>query len=173
MDAEPHPEIMQLLLALDEAYEKNAWHGPNLRSSFNRLTVEQALHRPIAGRPNLWELCLHCAYWKYVVWRKVAGNIKRGAFPRKGSDSFPRESGTLAEWKADFALLDEMHANLRQAVAGLDPARLCEAAGGKYSLDFYIRGAALHDVYHAGQAQWIKLGRLVVPAGTPRSYSIP
>ena len=154
---ETNPEISQLLKMLDEGYDHEAWHGPNLRSSLNRLTLAQALFRPTPKHRNLWELTLHCAYWKYVVWRKVAGDVKRGAFPRKGSDWFPRTGGTLEELRADLALLDEMHANLRHAVTALDPARLHEA-GGQSSLDHYIRGAAMHDVYHAGQAQWIKQG---------------
>jgi hypothetical protein len=153
-----HPEILSLLRMLDEGYNQEAWHGPNLRGSLNRLTLAQALWRPTPKHRNLWELTLHCAYWKYVVWRKVAGGLKRGAFPRKGSDWYPRTEGTLEEFRADFALLDDMHAKLRESVAELDPARLHEAAGGSNALAFYIRGAAMHDVYHAGQAQWIKQG---------------
>lgn len=152
-----HSDITQLLRMLDEGYDHEAWHGPNLRSSLSRLTVKQALWRPTPNHRNLWELTLHCAYWKYAVWRKIVGG-KRGAFPRKGSDWFPKSEGTGAEWKADFALLDEIHAKLRQAVADLDATRLHEVVGKNYTLDFYIRGAAMHDVYHAGQAQWVKQG---------------
>ena len=150
MSTEATPEIAQLIRLLDEGYDHDAWHGPNLRTSLNRLTVAQALWRPGPKQRNLWELILHCAYWKYVIWRKLTDGPK-GGFPRKGSDWFPRDAGTTAELRADIALLDEMHANLRRAVAELDPARL-EAEG----LGHYIRGAALHDVYHAGQAQWLK-----------------
>jgi hypothetical protein len=148
---ESHHAVAQLLQMLDEAYDHSAWHGPNLRAPLKKLTVEQALFRPGPGQSNLWELILHCAYWKYVIWRKVVGGVKRGSFPRKGSDWFARTEGTAAELREDLALMDEIHSKLRQAVVELDPARLSE--GG---LDHYIRGAAMHDTYHAGQVQTIK-----------------
>jgi hypothetical protein len=151
-----HPQLVLLLSMLDEAYDHNAWHGPNLKNCFHRVTVKDALWRHTPDGCNLWELLLHCAYWKYVVWRKVAGDVKRGFFPRKGSDFFSRTEGTASEWKADLALLDEIHANLRSAVAALDPAKLHQIAGKSDTLAFFIRGAALHDTYHTGQAQTIK-----------------
>ena len=149
---------MDLIALLDSAYHRPSWHGTNLRGSIRGLSLDAVSWRPAPGAHNIWELAVHCAYWKYVVWRKVAGNVKRGAFPRKGSDWFPRTEGTLEELRADLALLDEMHANLRLAVAALDPAQLNVAPGESSTLSFYIRGAALHDVYHAGQAQWLKQG---------------
>ena len=47
-----HPTITQFLRILDEAYDHEAWHGPNLRSSLNRLTLKQALFRPTAKHRN-------------------------------------------------------------------------------------------------------------------------
>jgi DinB superfamily len=67
------PEIHVLLRLLEEAFQKQAWHGPNLKGSLRGLTAEQAAWRPDPTRHNIWELAVHCAYWKYAVRRKLTG----------------------------------------------------------------------------------------------------
>lgn len=149
-------EIKALLVLLDEAYNKPAWHGPNLRGSLRRLSAQQAVRRPAPGRKNIWEIAIHAAYWKYAVLHRLAGR-KRGSFPLKGSNWFPRENADEPAWKADLQLLDRIHAELRVAVAGLAPALLeTKPRGSKHSYRRLIQGAALHDVYHAGQIQTLK-----------------
>jgi hypothetical protein len=93
-------------------YERKAWHGPNLRGSLRGVTAEEALWRPAPGRHCIWELAVHCAYWKYAVRRKLTA-VKRGAFPRKGSNWLPPGDS----WEADLRLLREEHLALRDAVA--------------------------------------------------------
>src|SRR5690348_8617231 len=77
--------VQVVLRVLDDAYDKPAWHGPNLRSSARRALAAEAAWRPADHHPNIWELVIHAAYWKYVVRRKLRGE-KRGRFPRKRSD---------------------------------------------------------------------------------------
>ena len=60
-----------LLRILDDAYERKAWHGTNLRGSLRGVTADEARWRPAPGRHNIWELAVHCAYWKYTVRRKL------------------------------------------------------------------------------------------------------
>ena len=155
----PAPEIALLLHDLDQAYDHKSWHGTNLRSSLVRVTPEEASFRPCPRRHNIWELAVHAAYWKYVVRRKILGE-KRGSFPLKGSNWFPRpseETGpALAAWKADLALLDEVHRSLRAAVAGFDSELLPRKQGSKYTYLDLIAGVAAHDLYHAGQIQLLK-----------------
>src|SRR6202022_3143178 len=87
---EPSVDSADLVLALlDEAYEKRAWHGPNLKQSLRGVSAKQAAWRPAPGRHNIWELAVHSAYWKYAVRRKIAGR-KRGSFVLEGSNFFPR-----------------------------------------------------------------------------------
>ena len=162
-DQEPAPEISLLLRALDEGYEAAAWHGPNLLGSIRRVGVGEAAWRPADGQRNVWEIVVHAAYWKYVVWRRLRGET-RGGFPRKGSDWFPcppadaarSAAATAAAWKADVALLDEMHRKLRAAVAETPPGDLHKTVSGGMSNAGFIRGAAAHDVYHAGQIQTLR-----------------
>jgi hypothetical protein len=151
------PEIAELLRLIDEGYEKRAWHGPNLRGAIRGLTARQAAWRPGPGRHCIWEIVLHCAYWKYAVRRRILG-AKRGSFPRKGSNWLlpPHPGGDLA-WRQDVALLAEMHRQLRTAVAGLSPGDLgTRPRGSRVSTRAIVAGVAMHDVYHAGQIQLVK-----------------
>jgi hypothetical protein len=98
-------EIELLLSILDEAYEKQAWHGPNLRGSLRGISAGQAAWRPGPGRHNIWEIAVHAAYWKYAVRRRLTGE-KRGSFPFKGSNWFQRpESISEKAWQDDLRLL--------------------------------------------------------------------
>ena len=143
-------EVELLLTGLDEAFNKKSWHGPNLRGSIRGVTAEDAAWRPGPDRHNIWELTLHCAYWKYVVRRKLTGE-KRGSFVLKGSNFFKRpEELSEAAWKKDMGVLESEHRLLRATVAGLN---LSPKADAQMHL---IRGAAAHDIYHAGQIRLLR-----------------
>jgi hypothetical protein len=146
-----------LLSLLDQAYDRPAWHGVNLKGSLRGLDVTTVAWRPGKGRHNIWELAVHCAYWKYAIRRRILGE-KRGSFPLKGSNFFARHGVEgKGVWLADLALLEDCHRSLRAAVAGLSPRELSRrSATGKWTLLQMIQGAASHDLYHAGQIQLIK-----------------
>lgn len=151
-------EIELLLGLLDEAFDKKAWHGPNLRGAVRRLSAEEAARRPFPGRHNVWEVMVHAAYWKYAVRRRLTGE-KRGSFALPGSNWFPRPSGAASEaaWRVDVALLVAEHRKLREVVAALPGRRLHEkSSGSRYTNLALIRGIAAHDLYHAGQIQLLK-----------------
>ena len=156
-EAVPHPEIKHLLGLLDEAYNRAAWHGPNLRGSIRGVTAHEAAQRPTAGRHNIWEIAVHAAYWKYAVRRRLAGE-KRGSFSLRGSNWFSRPiDSTEKAWRADVALLEAEHQKLRELVSTLQRADLDHPArGSRTSVRRLIAGIAFHDVYHAGQIQLIK-----------------
>jgi len=145
-----------LLHLLDEAFDRKAWHGPNLFGSVRRLSPEEAAWRPAPGRHSAQELALHCAYWKYAVRRKLTGE-GRGSFPLKGSNFFPREGNAAhAAWAADRKLLQEEHRKLRAAVEAFPASKLsARAPGVSHSFRRLIAGAAAHDLYHAGQVRLI------------------
>lgn len=146
-----------LLQILDQAYDRRAWHGTNLRGSIRGLTLKEALWRPAADRHNIWEIVLHAAYWKFCVRRHVSGN-RDLKFPRQGSNWFDLpEPGLAAQYKADVALLGREHAALRKAVGGLPASRLKKMPPGlTWRYEQYIYGIASHDLYHAGQIQILK-----------------
>ena len=169
------PEVAQLVAIIDQAYNKTSWHGTNLRGSLRRVTPAQAAWRPAAGRHNIWEIAVHAAYWKYAAARRFTGGT-RGSFPLKGSNWFvrpvaPRASiatvwktrlrsldlNPASAWQADLDLLDDMHDELRAAVARLSAKELSRTPPGKKVSNFaLVSGVAAHDLYHAGQIQLLK-----------------
>ncbi|MBZ5575411.1 MAG: DinB family protein [Acidobacteriia bacterium] len=150
------PAIALLLAALEEAFQSRSWHGTNLRGSLRGVTAKESVWRPGPGRHNIGELAVHAAYWKYVVRRTITG-AKRGSFPLKGSNWFPREAVDAAGWRRDQRLLAEEHRRLRDAVAAFPTAQLGTlSAKKKYTYAALIRGIAAHDLYHAGQIQLLK-----------------
>lgn len=155
----PGAEIDVLLEMIDQAFDRRAWHGTNLRGAVRGVTAKEAAWRPGKGRHNVWELVVHAAYWKYTVRRRLLGE-KRGSFPLEGSNWFPRpEPGraTEAAWKKDIALLVETHKSMRAAVAVLSPRELdTRPRGTKFDTRGLVVGIAAHDLYHTGQIQIIK-----------------
>ena len=141
-----------LLALLEEGFTRAAWHGPNLRQSLKGVSAKDAARRPASARHNIWELVLHCAYWKYAVRRKIEGE-KRGSFALKGSNFFTRpEKGkaTEADWRADRALLEMEHRALMQSARNVlktNPSRKALRM---------LYGVAFHDVYHAGQIRLLR-----------------
>jgi hypothetical protein len=152
-------QIELLLRLIDEAFDRKSWHGTNLAGAIRGLDVEVASWRPQPRRHNIWEIVIHAAYWKYVVWRQLTGG-PRGSFPVKGSNWFRRPeagAGEREQWKADVASLRATHRSLRNAVAALDPKELItQPKGSKLSRLTLITGIAAHDLYHAGQIQLLK-----------------
>ena len=149
-------EIQQLLDMVDQGYDHKSWHGTNLRGSLRGLTATQVVWRPEPGRHNIWELTLHAAYWKYVVWRRLT-NAQHGSFPIKGSNWFERNEADDKAWRSDLALLGRMHRSVRDAVAALPAKQIyTKPAGSKVSNFALISGIAAHDFYHAGQIQLLK-----------------
>jgi len=155
--AEVHPQIRLLLNLIDQAYEKKAWHGPNLRGSLRGLTAAEAAWRPQPQRRSIAEIVLHAAYWKYIVRRRLRGD-KRGSFALKGSNWFPVPVPlTETSWRQYLELLKRAHRDMRAVVAELPHQRLGDKPGGsKVSNATLISGIAAHDLYHAGQIQLLK-----------------
>ena len=148
-------EHRRLLALLDEAFDRKAWHGPTLKGALRGVTASQAAWRPAPGRHSVWELAVHCAYWKYAVRRRLTGE-KRGSFPHEGSNWFPRPRNLGdAAWRADLELLHDQHRLLRETVAALPASALAATPAGERRAHM-IRGIAAHDLYHGGQVSLLK-----------------
>ena len=150
-------EIRLLLQLIDEAYQKRAWQGTNLRGSIRGLTAQEAAWRPAPDRHNIWEIMVHAAYWKYIVRRRLLGE-KKGYFLLKGSNWIKRPLEiTEKSLREDIRLLDEMHRSMCEAIVLLKPSDLNrKPAGSKFTNISIISGIACHDVYHTGQIQLLK-----------------
>jgi len=158
--ARQNGEVAVLLHALDEAYDRRAWHGTALKGSLRGVTARQAAWRPAPGRHNIRELAVHAAYWKYRVRRRLTGE-KRGSFPMDGNNWFELSGAGEKAWRSERELLEREHRALRQAVAELPRGRLAGPLPGtrRRTALREIAGIALHDVYHTGQIQLLKAMR--------------
>jgi uncharacterized damage-inducible protein DinB len=150
-------QVNDLVFLIEQSYDKKAWHGTNLRGSIRGLSAREAAWRPGPGRHNIWEIVVHCAYWKYIVRRRILGEQK-GSFPLKGSNWFQRSTNfTEQAWREDVKLLESCQRSMLDAVSQLTPRDLPrKPKGSKVSNLAFIIGIASHDVYHAGQIQLLK-----------------
>ncbi|MBW3600235.1 MAG: DinB family protein [Planctomycetes bacterium] len=150
-------ESLALLLdVIDQGFDRQSWHGPNLRGAIRGVTHEEAAWRPQHQRHNIWEHVLHAAYWKYTVRRRIL-NEKRGSFPLKGSNWITPAATTAEAWRRDVQLLVDTHQSMRAAIADLPPDQLPKPLpGAKITYFFLISGIAAHDAYHAGQIQLLR-----------------
>lgn len=142
-----------LLRSLELAFDKRAWHGTTLLGSLRGLDAESASWKPGPGRHSIHDLVVHCAYWKYVVRRRLTGG-RRGSFYRSGSNFFPTSP---EQWKGDVSALKREHLELLQAVRALTLVQLdVTPPGSTFNVRDTVLGAASHDLYHAGQIQLLK-----------------
>ncbi len=127
-------EVVQLLLSsFDEAYERKAWHGPNLRASLRGVTAAEALKRPGKGRHNIWELAVHAAYWKYIGRRRLTGD-RQSKFALKGSNwTIAPSRVSEGDWREVIRLLDIEHRALREAIASVSDATLRDPRSSAFS----------------------------------------
>jgi hypothetical protein len=137
---------------IGEGYDRRAWHGPNLRSALRGVKVEEALWTPVAGRHSIWEIALHCAYWKHRVTVRVTGVRTRFARPGFDWPRLPAEPDAAA-WAADLELLKTAHAGLLDACSA--PWAVPRKATIRNPVDQLV-GIAFHDVYHAGQIRLLR-----------------
>lgn len=142
---------------IERAYSKRSWHGANLAGSLRGLSVKQAFWRPAKNRHNIWELTVHSAYWKYIVWRKLA-NRPDSTFAVKGSDWIkPPEKPSEEEWKKAKLILAKYHKLLLEEIREFEPTKLyLKMPDSKLRYIDIVLGVAAHDLYHAGQIQILK-----------------
>ena len=149
--------VRALLCVLDEGFDGRAWHGPNLVHALRGVDPALAVWRPAESRHSIWELTLHAAYWKWTAAKRMG--VVAGRFARRGAN-FPivPEPADADAWDRDVRLLWSEHARLREAVAALTTADLGRQLGasGEWTVEETVRGAAFHDVYHAGQIGLLK-----------------
>ncbi|GAB5536364.1 MAG: hypothetical protein Rubg2KO_26130 [Rubricoccaceae bacterium] len=140
--------------ALDRAFDKPSWHGPNLGDALRDLSEDAASWRPAPEAHNAWELIVHADYWTFRVHQHVA-EAAPSEFSEPGDNFFerPAEGTALA---ADIQNLRDRHAALRESAAGLDPRQLDAHAYSNYTVADVLAGLAAHHIYHAGQIQLLR-----------------
>jgi uncharacterized damage-inducible protein DinB len=149
-------KTVPLDLLAEQTFDGAPWHGPNLRTALIGVGPTQAAWSPGPGRPSIWQIALHCAYWKHRVWQRVSG--ERVPFPRRGKDwrmDVPEPSAQA--WERDRRLLHEVHSRLAAAVRELRQKDLeGPGLGQARTRMLNVVGVMLHDTYHAGQIRLLR-----------------
>ncbi len=150
------PDDRRLLLRIvEESYDRSTWNDTNLRSSIKGVSAHEARWRPRRARRNVAEIVLHCAYWKYIVRRRLLGD-RRQTFPLKGSNWFEVAARlTEGQWSDYVALLQEQHKKLCQTLRTLERELLYSSSSSR-ELTRQVFGVAMHDAYHTGQIRLIR-----------------
>jgi hypothetical protein len=152
--------LEDLLHALEQSRGARLWYGgATLLGALRGVRAPEAVWTPPGWRNSIWCLTLHCAYTKYIVWRKLSGVIERGGFPRAGGYWPPLpDPADDAAWLADQTLLRDEHRGLVEAAEEFDPVRLDDPSGegSPHTFADLLVGVIMHDTYHTGQIQVLK-----------------
>jgi len=148
-------EIERINDQLKRAFEGKAWHGPSVSEVLAGVTAEQAAARPISDAHSIWEITLHIATWERVGRRRIQ---ESAPIDVSDDEDWPEVEDTSEEaWKRTLDEVRGNHLSLREAIAGLDEARLGDIVPGTtYSVYFLLHGVIQHDLYHAGQIALLK-----------------
>jgi hypothetical protein len=153
LTAPDQPALM--LRIVDECYNRPTWNETNLRSSLKGVTAAEAGWRPPKARRTIAEIVAHCAYWKYIVRRRLSGDRRR-TFPLKGSDwpQVPRPV-TEAQWSGYLSIIDDEHEKLGAVLRDAGRALADGSSSGRRRAG-QVYGIATHDAYHTGQIRLIR-----------------
>lgn len=149
---------MTLGRLLDEAFRGPAWHGPSLTSSLRGVSRDTADFRPAPGRHSIRELVLHTALVKHRMTGRLLG-ARGSRFPRPVEREWWPTPGDATEdgWAADVEILLRAHERLLDTLVQTPLDRLAVTRAGRtHTIAEEVEGAALHDVYHAGQIALIR-----------------
>lgn len=145
--------------AIEPTRAARAWHGgATPLGALRGVRAAAAAWQPAPGRPSIWSLTLHLAYWKYAVRRRLDPS-DHDRFPRHPAN-FPAVPPVAndAAWREDVALLRDAHVRLLRVIDAFPRDRLGRSAGGRrhFTHADLIAGIGMHDAYHTGQIQLLK-----------------
>src|SRR5215210_1595952 len=114
-------EIERIKDQLRRAYEGPAWHGPSIKELLADVSARQAAARPVTGAHSIWEIALHIAAWEEGARRRLSGDRAQ----LSTEEDWPAVADTSeAAWRKALELLETNNRRLRDALDGLDEARL-------------------------------------------------
>lgn len=140
----------------------HAWHGPSLHEALEGVTAETAIHKVLPTAHSIYALTHHVTAWVDEVCARLKGRAPQ--MPDAGDFPEPVEQLSDLEWQRALARLDGAHAQLTEAVLGMEPAGLDRQVGDEpvpslgtgHSVRSMLHGLVQHDAYHAGQILLLK-----------------
>ena len=146
--------IERILKHYDAVLNGDAWHGDSVWRVLDGTSAATAAARPIKQAHSIWEIVAHMTFWEGVVIDRLhgrrAGLVEELNFP-------PIPTVTEENWRKTLDAFRDSNRQFREALSGLDPAKLDElTAAGKRTYYGEAHGILEHHVYHLGQIALLK-----------------
>ena len=154
-------EARVLIDFMDSVFYGPGWHGAELYSTLQSLSLEQARQPGGPDGYSAWQLALHSAYWKHVILQRLGVTAK--PFER-APDDFPAlpQTPDQSAWEADLQLLVDKHEAIKSEVRRLGNAELGQASiDESFSKESLVLSIAAHDAYHTGHLRNMGISGLV------------
>ncbi len=144
-------EQLSLISAmLDDLFDGNAWHGPNIMKVLDAIDDKQASLKPLSHRHTILELVHHMTVWRNFVIEKLNGNT---TYDVDDNINF----NTPDSWPAVLENFKKSQRILTSALKTMDPEKLNEVVSGReYSVLYLLHGIIHHDLYHLGQVSLLQ-----------------
>lgn len=149
-------EIERIIDLLKRTTDGYAWHGPDIRTVLDDVSLVQAVLR-INGGHSIAELIHHITMWRIFAIKKLQGE---DSFDITLESNFKRiESVSEEEWKELLDNLRHSQEALIHELSERNDSLLDEQVPGR-SYNFYVllQGIIQHDIYHLGQMVFLKKG---------------
>jgi len=126
------------------SFESEEWSVP-INEVLAGVDADEALWKPTASTPSIWEIVLHVAVWNENIARRI--EARSAVHPPEGAWPALPEARGQANWESDVSRLDASLAILKRLA---EETPLQEIAQGPYGVpDLVCR--YLHVAYHIGQ----------------------
>lgn len=153
------PSIKELLLYhLDHTYDQDAM-SPSLSSAVRGLTPAQAAWKPSAARHSIWQIVRHVAHWKEATLSALDGHPVD--YDEWNKADWQEASGNQQDWEGDVERLQRVSAETGARLNQMDnetlsrPVKWYKRSSRTYPIAHRLLNQATHDIYHAGQIQYL------------------
>jgi uncharacterized damage-inducible protein DinB len=159
--------IEDIIWRMDQAWSESRWQA--LLPHLEGLTWEEANWPPVEGRRAILQILTHLGLCKIMYWEYAFGPAKM-SWPEAGAN-VPKEED-MEVWRTWLAAA---HERFRSSVADLTDAELGEPrlhnSGESMPTRTLINIMVEHDLYHAGEINYIRGLYRVHRTGEPSSWA--
>ena len=139
-------------------FEKEAWQWP-LSFAVAGLTAEQAAWKPGPERHSIWQIVRHVIRWKEGVQAALEG--RPPAYEEISEGDWQEAGGDEAAWEREVDRLRRVSLEFKAHAEAMHEGELSRdlswyAGVPARPIDQRLLDMATHDIYHAGQIQYIR-----------------
>ena len=148
-------EILLIAEQLKDTYEGTPWFGRNIKEILNEIDESIVSEKP-NGQHSILELLWHMITWKEFTINRLRNEDTDLQYFEK-NDWRKLEHGDNSLWRKGLELFEQLHSELLEVVQQQKDELLSRTVEGKnYDFRKLLYGAVDHDIYHLGQAAYLK-----------------